>query len=225
MKRQDRSAACCLTDTCRQIVHFLLLDHERDDPRPGKLVALSDRCVSMPRGDHHLGCPVDQPQRSRINLEQAVTVSRQLDLPFLWLARAHMRADCQIPQDGSRLIFMEHAFLLLPDIEILLPDAQKHRDIFLCNDMPLAECGTLECSRNDLRHIVAQHRTFRIDCPDQLHLILSSPVLFSVVCSPAQDPQPVVQRPQDKSKTLLHRFDRSRQVDNQCFLPDNGHAS
>ncbi len=76
-------------------------------------------------------------------------------------------------QDLGALVLMEHRIVLFPDVDVLLPDAEKHRNIFLRDHMTFAEHGVLRDAADNLRHVVAEHLPHRVLGSDQLHHVSS----------------------------------------------------
>ena len=120
----------------------------------------------MPGCDHHLTHTVDPTQSIFVYLEYTVTVRNQFDLAFLNARWMHMLSLTDFFQDQSRLILVQHAFFLFPDIQIFLAHRQKYRNILLRHDMAFPEYRILCYSPDDLCDIMADHMTYRIFCSD-----------------------------------------------------------
>ena len=73
------------------------------------------------------------------------------------------------PKRFSPHLFMEHPFLLLPHIELVLADGQKHRNVLFRHNVSLPENRILRHATDDLCDVMAQDRSFRIHCFDEFH--------------------------------------------------------
>ena len=71
-----------------------------------------------------------------------------------------------LAQHLCRIIFMKHAFLLLPYIEVFFSYRKQYRYIFFCYNVSFAEDRILHNSRNNLSNVVAKHTADRILCSD-----------------------------------------------------------
>ena len=150
-------------------VHLLLLDDQRDDAGTGQLLALFHRQVAVDGGDHHLRGAVYSHQRLAVDLQQAVAVRDQLDLPLFRRSAVDIFACSGLVQQGSCLVLVEDAGVLFPDVEVLLADGKQHRDILGLDDVPLAETGILVLARDDLGDIMAEHLPCGVNSTDQFH--------------------------------------------------------
>ena len=150
-------------------VHLLLLDDQRDDAGTGQLLAFFHRQVAVDGGDHHLRGAVDRQQSGTVDLEQAVAVGDQLDLALLRLGAVDVPARSGPIEQRGGFVLMEDAGRLFPDVQVLLADAQQHRDILRLDDVALAEAGAFELARKDLGDIVAEHLPCGVFGTDQFH--------------------------------------------------------
>ena len=155
LKGQDLEQWLAVDDLLRLQKRFFV-DDERDDAGTRKLVSRLDGRVGMARGDHELIDAVDLLKPLDVDTEETVALGEDLDLPFLRLARAHMRVLAHGAHALCRLVLMEHALGLFPDEERLLAHAEEHGNVLLCDNMPLAEAGVLRDAGDDLRHVMAQ---------------------------------------------------------------------
>ena len=157
--------------------HALLLDHQGDHPGAAELVALFHHEAGRPRRNHHVPQGVHRPQALEVNEEQAVRIGDQFDLAFLRFRGRHVRVHADIPQDIGRVVFVEHALVIFPDIDRVLAHAQQHRHILRPNHMALAEHRVLRHTADDLGDIMAQDLSDRVLSLHQLHWG-NPPVLF-----------------------------------------------
>ena len=67
-----------------------------------------------------------------------------------------MGSHAEVAQDGSGFIFMEQGVIFFPNIDVVLADRQEDRNIFLGNDMALAEDRAFGDAADDLRNIMAE---------------------------------------------------------------------
>ena len=123
----------------------------------------------MARRDHDLIETVHSLQPLDVHAKEPVEFRGQLDLALLGGAGAHTVALAQRAQALRRLVFVEHALGLLPDIQRLLAHAQEHRDVLCSYNVALAEAGVLRHAGDDLRHVMTQHMADGIDGFDQFH--------------------------------------------------------
>ena len=147
-------------------LHLFLFNHQRDDARAAERVALFH---GRARRNHHLTQAVDCAQMLQIDQQQAVYIRDQLDFALLRLGGMHVRSLADFPQDIRRVVFMQHVFVVFPDIDALLAHAEQNRDVLLCNDMALAEDRSLFYTPNDLGAVVAEHLPDRVLCFHQFH--------------------------------------------------------
>src|SRR5699024_52070 len=96
------------------------------------------------------------------------------------------------------VIFMEHAFLLLPYIEMFFSHGKQHRDILFCHRVALAEDRVFHHARYDLCDIVAEDASDRILGSDKFHPISSS----SFIHTAAQASLGIRQSPLGDSATV-----------------------
>ena len=146
---------------CR--LHLFFFNDQRNDPRPGQTVSFSDGKSAMPGGNHHLTQGIDPVQALRIDEKQTVTVRRQFYFAFLRFSSRNMTALTDIPQDDCRVIFMEHMFIIFPDINLFFSHRQQNGNVFRLDNMPLAEDGTLAHATDDLCNIMTEHLPDGID--------------------------------------------------------------
>ena len=69
----------------------------------------------------------------------------------------HVLALTQGAQAFGRLVLVDHALGLFPDIELFLAHGEQDGDVLLGDDMPLAEARVLGDADDDLGHVVAEH--------------------------------------------------------------------
>ena len=91
-----------------------------------------------------------------------------------------MLPHAQIAQNGRRVVFVQHVFVLLPNVYMLLAYAEQHRDIFLADDVSLAEHRAFPFAGNDLGNIVAQHLSHGVLSFHQFHGFTTFPVSIIV---------------------------------------------
>ena len=150
-------------------VHLFLLDDQRDDAGTGQFGSFFHRHVAVDGGDHHLRGAVDRQQSGTVDLEQAVAVGDQLDLALLRLGAVDVPARSGPIEQRGGFVLVEDAGRLFPDVQVLLADAQQHRDILRLDDVALAEAGAFELARKDLGDIVAEHLPCGVFGTDQFH--------------------------------------------------------
>lgn len=72
-------------------------------------------------------------------------------------------------KDLRCFIFMKNRVIFFPDVNMIFSDTQKYRDIFLRDNVPLAENRIFCDTFNDLGNVVAENLTDRIFCFYQFH--------------------------------------------------------
>ena len=72
-------------------------------------------------------------------------------------------------EDLRRVVFVEHVFIVFPDVDMILPQGEEERDILLGNDMALAEGRALLFAGNNLRDIMAEDLAHGLLCFHQFH--------------------------------------------------------
>ena len=132
-------------------------DDQRDDAGAAELVALFDHEAGGAGRDHHVAQGVDGAQALRVNEQQAVAVSDQLDFALFRLGGVHMLAETEVAQDRRRLVLVQHGLVVFPDVQMVLAHAQQHGHILLTDDVALAEDGALFLVLDDLGDVMAQH--------------------------------------------------------------------
>ena len=63
--------------------------------------------------------------RFYIDQKQTVVICNQFNFALFGGGSVHVRALTKCAQDFGRIIFMQHVFVIFPDINMLLADAQK----------------------------------------------------------------------------------------------------
>ena len=130
----------------------------------------------MSGGDHDLIDLVDRIQTRYIHPKQSIAVSNQLDLPFFYFCWMHVCIFTYLTENLCCFIFMKHTLILLPDIEMILSQRQQHRNIFLCNNMPLPKCGILCYVLHNSCNIMTKNMSHGINCVYTFHI--ASPLLL-----------------------------------------------
>ena len=105
----------------------------------------------MARCNHHLAKAVDERQALAIHLKEAVHGGAKLDFALLDVGFQHLLVFAQIAQDAGGIVFVQHAFIRLPHIKMLLANGKQHGDILRLHDMSLAKNGVLGYALDDLR--------------------------------------------------------------------------
>ena len=140
--------------------HTILFDDQGNDAGTAELVALPDHEAGGARGNHHIAEAVHRAQTLEIDQKQAVNFGRQLDFAFLRFGGEHMLVHADVAENIGCVVFMKHAFIVFPDINSILSDAQQDRDVLGLNYMALAEHGVLGHAADNLGNVVAE------DLPD-----------------------------------------------------------
>ena len=151
------------------LLHLILLDDQRNHPHTGQLRAGLDRHVLRQSCDGHIIQPVDLIETALIHLEHPINRGLELDLPFFRFRCLHVRILAQLTQDLGCIILMQHRLIILPDIDVVLPDRKQHRDILFPDHMSLAEHGILRHPTDNLRDIMAEDLPYRIHRLHFLH--------------------------------------------------------
>src|SRR5699024_2546955 len=99
------------------------------------------------------------------------------DLSLFRFGSLHVAALAHLPQDLSRVIFMEHAFLLLPYIEMFFSHGKQHRDILFCHRVALAEDRVFHHA--GMICVISWQRTLPTASSVLISFIRSPPVLSS----------------------------------------------
>ena len=122
-----------------------------------QLVALFDHEARRPCCDHHIAEGIYGAQALEIYEQKSVGIGDQLDLSLFGRCGMHVLALAYATQDIRCLVLVEHIFVLFPDVNIILADAQEHGNILLSYDVALAEHRVLGNAFDDLSNIVAQN--------------------------------------------------------------------
>ena len=163
------------------LLHGFFFNGQRDDARAAQLIPRLDHKAGGARGNHHTAHAVDGAQARQIDQEKAVARRGQFNLALLGLRGFHVLTHAQIAQNGRRIVFVQHVFVLLPNVYMLLAYAEQHRDIFLADDVSLAEHRVLGYARNNLSDIMAKHLADGLSGFHQLHGCFS-PINRSYCC-------------------------------------------
>ena len=139
------------------LLHAFFGYDERYDPCTAQLVTLFDHEARRTGGDHHIAEGIYGAQALKINEQESVGVGYKLYLALFGRCGVHIPALAYAAQDIRGLILMEHIFVLFPDVNIILADAQEHGDILRSYDMTLAEHCVLGNAFDDLSNVVAQY--------------------------------------------------------------------
>ena len=93
-------------------------------------------------------------------------------------------------KDLRCFIFMKNRVIFFPDVNMIFSDTQKYRDIFLRDNVPLAENRVFCDTFNDLGNVVAENLTDRIFCFYQFHEAYA-PFCFydKIYCQMRRQPQ------------------------------------
>ena len=118
------------TGHCSRMFHLCFFNYKRNDSRTGQLVSFFYAESGRAGGDHHLSQSIYLPQTFHIYHQKSVNICDQLDLTLFWLCRMHICALAHISEDLCRIVFMQHVFVIFPDIDVILTHTQKYRDIF-----------------------------------------------------------------------------------------------
>ena len=148
------------------MIHLLFLDHQRNDTHSYNLISLFHREIAMSGCKHDLTERIYFIQFLAIDLQKAVALCSQFDLSFFRLRCIHMLSLADLAQHLCRIIFMKHAFLLLPYIEVFFSYRKQYRNVLFCHYMSFTEDRILHNSRNNLGNVVAKHTADRILCSD-----------------------------------------------------------
>ena len=150
-------------------LHFFLFNDQGNYARTAQLISLVHRRVAMTCSNHHLAKAVDELQALAVHLEQAVHSRRQLNLAFLHGGLAHALALAQVDENPCRVIFVQHAFVCLPHVKMLLTNRKQHGNILRLHDMSLAEHCVLRHALDNLRQVMTQNAAYCVLSSYQLH--------------------------------------------------------
>lgn len=117
----------------------------------------------MTAGNHHLPKAVHLLQAFLIYFEKSVAGRLQLYLAFFDLGFLHILVFAHLAEDHSSIIFMQHAFISLPDIKMILAYGKQYRNILLAYHMSLAENSILGDAPDNLGQVVAEDAAHRVN--------------------------------------------------------------
>ena len=153
---QQRLGTCRIT----HLFHSALVNDERNHAHPCELRPRLYGIVLRDRRDHHIRDVVHRIECILAHLEHAVHRRCQFDLAFLRLARRHVFTLTEITQNRCRIVLVQHILVILPDVNMLLANAQQHLNILSADHIALAESRSLALPSHDLRNVVAEHHPY-----------------------------------------------------------------
>ena len=156
-------------------LELFLPDHQGDDPGAAELVPGLHGGVGVAGGDHQFLDHVHRGQAGCVHPEEAVAGGGKFNFALLDLAARHVFAKAQCAQRLRAVIFMEHARLHLPDVEMLLAHGEEHGDVLLGDHMSLAELWPFEFAADDAGEVVAEHMPHGLLYGNELHFGSSCP--------------------------------------------------
>ena len=116
VQRHERFVPCGFL----RLTELLILNDERDDPHPGKLVAPAHGSAALARGDHYILLGIDGKKSAAFHGEKPVAGGRKLYLALLDLTAQQVLVRAQGIKPLRRVVFMNHAGRHLIYIQVLL---------------------------------------------------------------------------------------------------------
>ena len=185
-QRQDRLSPIFLPDSIPRLIHLFPGNNKRDHTHPRKLVSFSHFRIAVAGSDHHLSLGIDLVKSLFVHFKKTVHLCSQLNLSLACPGCAHITKTlllafkcrlfsasslAELPKNLSTLILVEHPFLRLPDVKILFPHTEQHRNILLCHDVTFLKNRALCLAFDNLCNIMAQDTSNGIFCTDYFHVL------------------------------------------------------
>ena len=123
----------------------------------------------MARGNHDVRQVVERVHARNVHREHAVFGCKKLNLALFDLAATHMFAFAKPREAIRRFVFVKGVFVHFPNVEVVFPHGEQHRNVLFGDDMSFSKLRVLAFPGNDARQVMAKHVAYGIFCVDELH--------------------------------------------------------